>query len=273
MLDAAFIHNPEGGPRHAHAATLVEPSPGELLAAWYAYPEVEHEGGTLMLAERRRGRREWACGARIFTRMERSLGNPVLFVDPCGLLHLLFVALSGQYWNDAVLHGAYSADGGRTWSESKRIWPAVGVMVRHPPIALADGSVLLPAYHEAERESVLLRSTAPFSSWDLHYRFDGHALIQPVLLREGPRRLALFFRPAGERRVIFRSHSADDGASWSSPISTGLPTALSGIAGFRLGATIGIVHNHTEAHQRHPLSLSLSHDGGVTWEVNHRGAS
>lgn len=267
MLDAAFIHNPEAGARYAHAPTLVESVPGELLAAWYAYPEVEYEHAVLMVARRRRGESEWTRSTRILERMQSSLGNPVLFVDPRGRLHLVFVALRGQYWNDAMLHGSHSDDGGATWSESVQLWPARGLMVRHPPLALGDGSLLLPAYDEQQREALLLRSVSPFGRWDIQHRFAGLPLIQPVLVRERARRLTLFFRPAEAPRLVWRSHSADDGASWSDPVQTELPTALSGIAAFSLGDAIGLVYNHTEVHQRFPLSLARSIDGGVTWSA------
>jgi predicted neuraminidase len=268
MLDAAFIHNPEGSVPHAHAPTLVE-SAGELLAAWYAYPEVEYEHAMLMLARRSCGAAEWTRGKRIFEHMQNSLGNPVLFVDPDGRLRLLFVALRGQYWNDAVLHGAHSDDGGETWSASTQLWPSRGLMVRHPPLVLGDGSLLLPAYDEHRREALLLRSLSPFRSWNIQHRFTGLALIQPALIRERAHRLTLFFRPAEAPRLIWRSHSADDGTSWSDPVPTALPTALSGMAAFSLGGTIGLVYNHTEAHQRFPLSLARSSDGGVTWSAPH----
>jgi predicted neuraminidase len=32
-----------------------------------------------------------------------------------------------------------------------------------------------------------------------------------------------------------------------------------------MGGRVGMVYNHTEEHQRHPLSLAWSEDGGCTW--------
>lgn len=41
--------------------------------------------------------------------------------------------------------------------------------------------------------------------------------------------------------------------------------ALSGLAAFSFGDTVAVVYNHTERHQRHPLSISVSTNGGTTW--------
>ena len=47
---------------------------------------------------------------------------------------------------------------------------------------------------------------------------------------------------------------------------TSLPNPLSGITAFVVEDSIALVYNHTENHQRFPLSISITHDGGTTWE-------
>jgi hypothetical protein len=70
----------------------------------------------------------------------------MLFQDPRGRIHLLYVILRGNYWNDAYLQEMWSDDEGQTWSNPIQLWQSSGMKVRHPPTLLDSGSYLLPAY-------------------------------------------------------------------------------------------------------------------------------
>jgi predicted neuraminidase len=175
--------------------------------------------------------------------------------------------LKGNYWNDAELFGCRSADGGHHWSAPLKLWRSRGTMVRHPPIALGNGSLLLPVYDEASRESFLLASQAPYENWRETYRFAGLTIIQPALIRVDGSTLALFFRPFSEMRRIWRSMSSDDGVSWSTPVRTDLPNPLSGFAAFTHRSGLAIVYNHTEEQRRYPLSVAVSNFTGVSWSA------
>ncbi len=264
-METQFLYNPPGMGLYCHSASLLQTGEGDMLASWYAYPEEEHIGASLILARRRYGQAHWGPSEPVLNAINNSTGNPVLFQTPGGTIWLLFVILKGTYWNDAELQGSCSEDGGATWSSPAALWLTRGMMVRHPPILLDNGSLLLPAYDECANESVLLSSQSPFSSWREAYRFSGLPLIQPVLVREGNSRLTLFFRPSSDPRRTWRSHSKDDGNTWAAPVRTPLPNPLSGIAAFAAGEKLAVVYNHTEKHQRHPLSIAFSDDHGISW--------
>jgi len=70
----------------------------------------------------------------------------MLFQDPRGRIHLLYVILRGNYWNDAYLQEMWSDDEGQTWSNPIQLWQSSGMKVRHLPTLLDSGSYLLPAY-------------------------------------------------------------------------------------------------------------------------------
>jgi predicted neuraminidase len=266
-MQAHFLYNPPSTGCYCHAPTLVETARGELVAAWYAYAEQEHVSASLAVARRPAGASEWEPSRTVFGDRAYSAGNPVLFEEPGGTMWLLFVILKDRcYWDEAELRGMCSADGGRTWSAPAPLWPRRGLMVRHPPVRCADGSFLLPAYDETLRHSVLLARRSAETAWAEGYRFDTPGLIQPVLVRR-PRggELVLFFRPAGGPRRIWRSHSADGGASWSAPVRTPLRNPLSGIGAFALGDRLAVVYNDTAEQRRYPLSVAFSTDAGVTW--------
>jgi predicted neuraminidase len=267
MIQAQFLYNPPDCGLYCHAPTLVGLANGDLLAAWYAYPEEEHRGATVVVARKARHRAEWERGVVIFGRSDFSMGNPVLFQSPDETVWLYYVALKGNYWNDAELYGCRSADGGRNWSSPLKLWRSRGTMARHPPITLGNGSLLLPVYDEASRESFLLASHAPYDDWREAYRFAGLPIIQPALIRVDGSTLALFFRPFSALRRIWRSMSSDDGASWSTPVRTDLPNPLSGFDAFTHRSGIAVVYNHTEEQRRYPLSIAVSDFTGVSWSA------
>lgn len=265
MIEAQFLYNPTEKGLYCHAPTLLETATGKLLAAWYAYPEEEQAEASLVLTQRHKGEKNWTPSKGVLGSFGSSAGNPVLFQSPTGTIWLLFVLLKGNSWNDAELQGAWSEDEGVTWSAPSRLWPERGMMVRHPPVLLDKEILLLPAYNEISRESVLLTAQPPYKEWRLTHRFPEMPLIQPVIVRQGPERLAIFFRPAADPRRIWRSHSTDEGGSWSTPVRTPLPSPLSGIGAFAVGKDIALIYNHTEEHRRYPLSIALSQDDCISW--------
>ena len=266
-MEAHFLYNPQGKRSFCHAPTLLETSAGDLLASWYAYNQEEHKDACLALVRRRQGQSEWEVCAPVAGSATGSVGNPVLFQEPAGRIWLLFVVLNGTYWNDALLEGVWSEDEGYSWSRPVRLWNEKGLMIKHPPVLRGDGSLMLPVYDESTGCSRLLVSRSPYDQWEEVYRFAGVRITQPVLVREAAGRLGLFFRPCSDPRRIWRSHSRDSGATWSVPMRTPLPNPLSGIGAFVVNRCIAVVYNHTEKHQRFPLSISLSRNGGTTWET------
>jgi predicted neuraminidase len=267
QLGSEFLYNPSGVGLHCHASTIHETADGGLVAAWYAYPEDEHLDAKLILARHPAAENCWRDSVTLFPDLSYSAGNPVLFTDGVGCLQLIFVLIKGQYWNDAVLYGSRSADGGLTWSKPRMLRSEAGMMVRHAPILLNNGDFLLPAYDEATNKTVLLTTSPDAEKWDIAYRIDDPALIQADIVRRADSSLAMFFRPTAEPHQIWRSASSDDGRSWSTPIRTMLPNPLSGIAAFCVNGTTAVVYNHTLKHQRCPLSVACTTDGGITWSA------
>jgi predicted neuraminidase len=266
MIDAEFLYNPLDQGMFCHCPSLLETRSGTLMVAWYTYPVDEHIGASLSFSIKPKGHKIWTSSKPALNTGKYSAGNPVLFQDPEGRIHLLYVVLKGNYWNDAYLQGAWSDDEGKTWSQPVQLWQEPGMMIRHPPILLNSGAYLLPAYDERARQSILLSSVPPYSRWHTAYGFPTPDVIQPVIVQEDNGRLTFFFRPYTDPRKIRLSHSTDQGQSWSPPQMTPLPNPLSGISAFSADNNLVLVYNHTEEHQRWPLSTSCSKNGGKTWE-------
>ncbi|MBT5868318.1 MAG: exo-alpha-sialidase [Nitrospinaceae bacterium] len=266
MIDAEFLHNPIDQGMFCHCPSILETQQGTLMVVWYVYPADEHAGATLAFSKKRSTQGKWSDGKSILDTGQYSAGNPVLFQDPSGRIHLLYVVLKGHYWNDAYLQEIWSDDEGQSWSQPVQLWQEPGMMIRHPPLLLDSGSYLLPAYDERARQSILLSSIPPYSQWQSTYRFDAPDLIQPVITKENNGRLTLFFRPSTDPKKIRLSYSTDQGKTWSPPQISPLPNPLSGISAFSADNNLVVIYNHTEEHQRWPLSASCSKNGGKTWE-------
>lgn len=265
MIEAEFLYNPADKGMHCHCATILECHSGKLMAVWYAYPIDEYHKATLAIAVKYPSESIWRTTRNLPVISKYSLGNPVIFQEPGGRIQLMYVALKGAYWNDAVLYCIYSEDEGLTWTESSMLWMEKGMMVRHPPVFLKNGTCLLPAYDERRKSSIILSSQPPYSNWKLSYQFKGNDIIQSVLIKTGEDRLSMFFRPHSDPRFIWKSHSSDQGESWSEPNLTSLPCPLSGISVILVNNNIAMIYNHTQEHQRYPLSMSISKDEGNTW--------
>jgi len=93
----------------------------------------------------------------------------------------------------------------------------------------------------------------------------GQRVVQPSLVRTGPRTFKAFMR---DRRAKFVhvSESTDDGRTWSEPRQTTLPNNNKSIQAATLpNGDIAIVFGNNSGQMYWPMSIALSSDGGETW--------
>ncbi len=266
MLTSNRLHNPVNTGAYCHCPTILETQSNDLLITWYAYPENEYAEASIVTARQTASNSNWDLSKVLVRPTNYSTGNPLLFQEPSGRIHLMFVILKGIYWNQAYINKIFSDDNGLTWSPIVQIFNIPGMMIRHPPVQLDDGSYLLPAYDEVNRQSVLLKSIPPYTTWEEYYRFEHSDIIQSTIVQESSGLLSLFFRPHTDPRRIWKSFSTDQGRYWSIPTQTPLPNPLSGISAFTVRGNIVMIYNPTDGQKRFPLSSSISRDGGNTWE-------
>lgn len=267
MFEGSFLSNPDRAVPHCHAPSICQLSSGTILVAWYAYPNIETESGTLILIRKGPESSTWEPARRILPEFKSTLANPVLFEDGEGALWLMFVTLRGHYWDSAIVMASRSEDEGQVWSTPQVVVKNPGMMVRHPPLMRGDLSMILPAYDERTNETVLLSHTPSTPTWTEGHRFTLPKVIQACLVGESISKWTLIFRPVGEQRTCYRAVSGDEGRTWSPVIQTSLPNPLSGVAAFESNGALCVVHNHTDKHQRFPLSLCYSTDRGVSWSA------
>jgi len=61
---------------------------------------------------------------------------------------LFYVVRYGATWSKSIIQAKISTDGAKTWSDPMIVSLTQGMMVRNRPLALPNGDILLPAYHE-----------------------------------------------------------------------------------------------------------------------------
>ena len=142
----------------------------------------------------------------------------------------------------------------------------LGWMPRVHPVALRDGSFLVPLANENFNFAAMAITRDGGETWTFSKPVPSLGVTQPsvVQLRDG--RLLAFFRDATPARRIHRSTSADGGMTWSEVTATTLPNPGGGIEAIRLASgDLAIVYNDKESSPRDRLAVSISGDEGATW--------
>lgn len=249
-----------------HASTLVEVSPGRLLAAWFGGRD---EGARdVKIWWSRYDGRAWDKPTIAAEESGQPCWNPVLFELPDGTLALWYKSgPSPQTWTGFVRH---SVDGGKSWSLAEILPAGQYGPVRAKPIVLADGTLLAATSVESHRcwTAYVDRSRDGGRTWTrsapIAVPGRPRGLIQPTLFVAKTGRVVALCRSADLGRVA-RSESADGGAAWTPAAPTSLPNPNSGIDCARGGSgELFLLYNHTPA-GRWPLNLARSADDGATW--------
>lgn len=256
-----------------HASTLAE-TQGAIVAAWFGGPYERHNEVGIWVSRKEGDAwsppREVANGVQ-YGRLEGGVHrhpcwNPVLFQPRKGPLLLFYkCGPSPSAWWGMLIE---SADGGRTWSEPRRLPEGIYGPVKNKPIELEGGLLLCG-------------SSTEFSGWRVHFERtrdlgktwerteplnDGKEIgaIQPCVLSLPGGRLQALGRSQQAR--IWRTFSEDQGRTWSRLELTNLPNPNSGIDAVTLsdGRHL-IVYNHTTT-ARSPLNVAVSEDG-ETWKA------
>lgn len=256
-----------------HASTLVETTRGEIVAAWFGGTREKHPDVGIWVARRENGR--WTQGIEVANGVQpdgtrHPTWNPVLF-QPRGDAPLMLFYKVGPtpetWWG--VLRT--SGDGGRTWSEPRRLPNGILGPIKNKPVQLADGTILSPTSDETpEKPSkwrvYFERSSDGGQTWTkTPFVNDGHKLgaIQPSLLfhdRIGGDRLQAVGRTRQQR--VFSIESPDGGRTWGPmTLLDGVPNPSAGTDAVTLrdGRHV-LVYNPVEK-GRTPLVVGVSRDG------------
>ena len=183
----------------AHASTIAE-TPAGLVAAWFGGTREGHRDVGIWVA--RHDGHDWlppveVANGHVTLRRSYPCWNPVLFQPPQGAAAAV---LQGRAQSQPLVgHGATSSsDGGRTWSEPRRLPDGILGPIKNKPLALPGGQVAVPVVGREGRWRIHLEwSDDQGASWQRGPALnDGRrfAAIQPALLTWASGRLQLLCR-------------------------------------------------------------------------------
>ena len=271
ILRSEFIYEQAPFPS-CHASTIVEVTPGKLVAAWFGgtaekNPDVgiwvSHNDGKGWSAPIEVANGVQAAGPRVPT------WNPVLFQPRTGPLMLFYkVGPTPQTWWGEL---RTSADGGRTWGPAQKLPNGIYGPIKNKPVQLADGTILCPTSDETDEKPskwrVYFERTSDLgATWSKTEFFnDGLEIgaIQPSILFLGGEKIQAVGRT--RQGKVFTISSPDLGRTWGKMALTSLPNPSSGTDAVTLadGRQL-LVYNHTPK-GRTPLNVAISKDGAA-WQ-------
>jgi predicted neuraminidase len=251
-----------------HASTLAETKSG-LVAAWFGGTREQHADVGIWVARNESG--AWSAPVQVADGKQSGARrepcwNPVLFQPKDGPLMLFYkVGPNPSAWWGML---RTSGDGGKTWSDARRLPDGVLGPIKNKPVQLASGDILCPSSTENDGWRVHFeRSSDGGNTWHAGSALnDGREIsaIQPsILIHKGGKLQALGRTRQGK---LFEIWSDDSGRTWSKMVLIGLPNPNSGIDAVTLadGRQL-LVYNHT-ARGRSPLNIAVSADGKV-WKA------
>jgi len=265
ILRAGFIYETAPFPQ-CHASTIAETRHG-LVTAWFGGTRERHPDVGIWVS--RQEGDGWSTPREVANGIQHAdkrypCWNPVLFQPQEGPLLLFYkVGPSPSTWWGML---TTSADGGRTWSEPRRLPEDILGPVKNKPIQLSNGDILCGSSTEHDGWRVHFELTSDLGkTWRrIGPINDGRKFgaIQPSILRYEDGRLQAVCR--SRQGVITQAWSNDQGRTWSEMTATVLPNPNAGTDAVTLadGRQL-MVYNHTKK-GRSPLNVAVSKDG-VNW--------
>ncbi len=266
---------------YKHPASVDELRNGDLYLVFFSGRGEYNDNSTAVFGTRfTRADSRWSPPEAIARDPFHSLGNPVIWQAPDGLVWLFYVSRYGTHWADSRIAGKVSRDGARTWSDSFMVAVEDGMMVRGHPVVLHSGDFLLPIYHEVGRDtervdarctSLFLRFDPATKLWQPGERVRSRlGNIQPAAVELAPSHLLAFCRRGGDYAGrpdgwLVRAESRDGGRTWSEGSDSEFPNPNAAVDFIKLGnGHLLLVFNNSFTN-RTPLTVAISMDSAKTF--------
>ena len=239
---ALFVSSNPG--QAVHAASAIELDDGRLRAVWFSGSREGAGDVTVQTAVMNPASQRWDAETTLFTRADlergtrryvKKIGNPVIARAADGSLHLWVVNVSLGGWAGSAITWARSLDEGLTWSTPKRLVTSpflnISTLVKGAPVAMADGSINLPVYHEfITKFGEVLHLNAQGQVTDKTRIPGSRTSLQPVVLVAGPLEATAYMR-SGQGGKVATSVTTDAGKTWSKAGTINVPNPDSALAG------------------------------------------
>jgi len=263
----------------AHAVTLAELPDGRIGAAWFAGSREGAEDVAVWYSVQ--GRDGWSAPLPIANREStaggvfahvRKIGNPVLWAEG-SWLHLWYVSVGIGGWAGSSINHSVSTDGGRSWTKPSKLQTSpfanISTLVRTPPLALADGGLGLPVYHEfIGKHGEWLRLSPNGRIIDKVRMANDERTLQPAVVALDAQRAIAVLRDAGPGPGRVRTaHTDNGGQRWEAGAALPIPNPNSSVALLRLKSGRLLLAGNPQ-NGRDALLLWLSADEGKTWQAS-----
>ncbi len=141
-----------------------------------------------------------------------------------------------------------------------------GWMTRIKSLILPEGRILLPLYSDGYNFSLMAISEDGGTTWNPGLPVVERGNVQPALLRKKDGTLVALMRDNGNPPGrIFRSHSSDNGYSWSETRKTGIPNPGSSVDAITLNNGNWLMVCNDLEEGRYRLAVMISDDEGESW--------
>lgn len=252
-----FIADPMPTPS-AHASTVIEVKPGELMASWFGGTAEGRPDVAIYAARKRSGK--WEAPTELAREKDTPTWNPVLFRGPDQILWFYYkFGTSPREWSAGR---RLSKDNGATWTVAEHLPAGLSGPIRAKPLVLPNGVIVSGTSVESYQSwaAWIERSTDKGKTWTRHGPIvpPTGGIIQPTIVPLGGKRLRFLARST--MGSICVSDSNDEGITWTPARPIDLPNPSAGIDAVRLkDGRYVMIYNHT-AKGRTPLNLAVSND-------------
>lgn len=272
---------------YVHCPSLSARADGGLVCAWYAgsYETARDVGVWVATAETPNDEAgasvTWAAPRVVIDRslateqLDRfidKVGNAVVFTDDTGRMWLVYVTIAVGGWSGSALNACSSADGGATWTTSRRLATSpffnISDLVRAAPARLDSGEIALPVYHECMGKFPEVLWLRPEGA-NLRVRktrlAGGRSLLQPALVPLDRHRCLAFLRDHSPAHKLMVQRSDDTARTWSQPLPTPLPNPDASVAAVRLSDGTVLLACNLARQGRATLDLVLFDPAAEAW--------
>ena len=241
-FQAQFVSSNPG--QAVHAPSVVELNNGSLRAVWFSGSREGAKDVTIQTAVMNLASQRWEAETTLLNRAQlergmrryvKKIGNPVIARAPDGSLHIWVVNVSLGGWAGSAITWARSVDEGVTWSTPKRLVTSpflnISTLVKGAPVAMADGSVSLPVYHEfITKFGEVLHINAQGQVTGKTRIPGSRTSLQPVVLVASAVQATAYMRASQGGKVV-ASSTTDAGKTWAQAAAIDLPNPGSALAG------------------------------------------